>query len=236
MPGLKAEKGAGSATLGVKRGDSPVVSDARPSADSIEAHVVTPNETFLEKTVGEKSVVLAEFGGVAIKCLLDSGSQVSETFYNTRLKLLGQTISVSKEFIILNAANSLEIPYLGMGCVVMLDIVLDGKTIPDHGVLVAKDIPGSEKKCHGILRTNIMKFVPAFAPLLLRDDNKINMNKIGVIKVAGSSPVLIPGASVCRILATSSVREKPVLVGGITNPHKELSVAPTLVDVSQGTA
>ena len=68
------------------------------------------------------------------------------------------------------------------------------------------------------------------------------MNKIGVIKVAGSSPVLIPGASVCRILATSSVREKPVLVGGITNPHKELSVAtilgvaPTLVDMSQGTA
>ena len=136
------------------------MSDARPSADSIEAHVVTPNETFLEETVGEKSVVLAEFGGVAIKCLLDSGSQVSETFYNIRLKLLGQTISVSKEFIILNAANSLEIPYLG---VVMLDIVLDRKTIPDHGVLVAKDIPGSEKKCHGILRTNIMKFVPAFA-------------------------------------------------------------------------
>ena len=191
-------------------------------------------ETFLEKTVGGKPKVEAKFGNTMVDCLLDTGSQVttlSETFYRTKIEPAGTKISVGNDFINLTAANSLEIPYIG---VVVIDITIRGITVAGRGVLIAKDTPGMPRKYHGILGMNVIKHVPEFQELL---QNQIEVTtKPGIVKLAGGSPVIIPQASVCDILATSTCRgPHPVLVEGLAQPPHGLHVAPALVDLSRGT-
>ena len=207
-------------------------------ADSKEVRV--DPESFIEKTVGGKPIICCKFGDVDVDCLLDTGSQVTtitESFYRSKLEPMGKAISVGNQFINLSAANNLEIPYLG---VVLLDVKIKEVTVPDRGVLVAKDTPGYQKKYPGILGMNVIRYVTDFAPMLQGTTSQSNVTeskeiKTGVMKLAGTSPVVIPGASVCDILATSTIRETlPSLVEGLANPYKGITIAPTLVDVSRG--
>ena len=155
----------------------------------------------------------------------------------SKLEPMVKAISVGNQFINLSAANNLEIPYLG---VVLLDVKIKEVTVPDRGVLVAKDTPGCQKKYPGVLGMNVIRYVKDFAPMLQGTTSQSNVTeskqiKTGVMKLAGTSPAVIPGASVCDILATSTIRETlPSLVEGLANPYKGITVAPTLVDVSRG--
>ena len=94
---------------------------------------------FLEWEVGECREVSVHIGGVPVKCLLDTGSQVStitESFF--RQHLLGKLEDVfpTAQWLKLTAANSLLIPYLGC---LELDTEAMGLNIPDWGFLVVKD-------------------------------------------------------------------------------------------------
>ena len=196
----------------------------------IETETPVPCEDFMSKTVGGKPLVIAEFDGVKVNCLLDTGSQVttiSETFYRNNLEPRGNRIAIGNELIRLRAANNLEIPYLG---VLRMDITVKGVVIPDRGVLVAKE--DNKRKYPGILGMNVLNFIPEFAPLLNNDSSE---TKLGFLKVAGSEPVTVPSASVCDILATcSNKRQRPIVVEGLAQPIQGLLVAPSLVDVSKG--
>ncbi len=78
--------------------------------------------------------------GIEAHSLFDTGSQVTTAtyqFFKDHLEPQGVTLEEGKWFE-LSGANGLEIPYIGM---VFVDIVVEGNTVPQRGVLIMKDTP-----------------------------------------------------------------------------------------------
>ena len=96
-------------------------------------------------------------GGVDVTCLLDTGSMVStitESCFRHNFEPWGHDRLRSCQWLQLQAANGLAIPYLGY---LELDVRLCGKDIPGCGVLVVKDLPGASfSQVPGILGMNII--------------------------------------------------------------------------------
>ncbi|XP_041935239.1 uncharacterized protein LOC121697664 [Alosa sapidissima] len=89
--------------------------------------------------IGKCPVVEVKIGGVAVACLLDTGSMVTtvtQKFFEQQLQPLFHTGLQSCNWLKLKAANGLEIPYLGY---LELDVHLFGRTLPKMGILVIKD-------------------------------------------------------------------------------------------------
>ena len=87
---------------------------------------------------------MVQIGGVSVKCLLDTGSQVStisESFFRQHLSGTEEDVMPTSNWLKLTAANNLPIPYLGY---VELDMQTMGLTIPECGFLVSKD-PDADK-------------------------------------------------------------------------------------------
>ena len=94
--------------------------------------------------MGECPEVMVQIGGVSVKCLLDTGSQVStisESFFRQHLSGTEEDVMPTSNWLKLTAANNLPIPYLGY---VELDMQTMGLTIPECGFLVSKD-PDADK-------------------------------------------------------------------------------------------
>ena len=80
-----------------------------------------------------------KLGGVHVRCLLDSGSQVStitESFFNKHFRPRRSKLLDTNQWLTLTAANGLEIPYIGY---LELDFEAQGVTIPQRGILVVRD-------------------------------------------------------------------------------------------------
>ena len=72
--------------------------------------------------------------GVHVRCLLDSGSQVStitESFFNKHFRHRRSELLDTNKWITLTAANGLEIPYIGY---LELEFEAQGVTIPKRGI------------------------------------------------------------------------------------------------------
>ncbi len=90
-------------------------------------------ERFLERAVGQCPEVEISIGGKSVKCLLDTGSNVStlaESFFREHLHGEDRDMHSTSKWLRITAANKLPLPYLGY---VELDIQVMGVTIPGCG-------------------------------------------------------------------------------------------------------
>ena len=103
-----------------------------------------------------------KLGGVHVRCLLDSGSQVStitESFFNKHFRPRRSELLDTNQWLTHTAANGLEIPYNGY---LELDFKAQGVTIPKRGILVLRDPPDPKSKtCKeavpGVIGMNIIQ-------------------------------------------------------------------------------
>ena len=215
------------------------------------------------RTVGPCPEVVVHFGSVPVRCLLDTGSEVTlitESFFRQHLLPEGLTISEAP-WLRITAANGQEVPYLGY---LEMDISLPGIHLPGMGVLVVRDSPDPSQRerkelVPGLLGCNIIKPVidilqaQSNTDLLNRLDreadghewaevllllckntpergstNEITGNgpnsRIGLARVAGRKPVLIPANYACMVSCTGRKHPKglEVLVQGIGQEFNHL--------------
>lgn len=88
--------------------------------------------------MGECREVAVQISGVPVKCLLDTGSEIStisESFFRQHLLGKEEDVFPAAKWLKLTAANSLPIPYMGY---VELDMEAMGLNIPECGFLVVK--------------------------------------------------------------------------------------------------
>lgn len=168
-------------------------------------------------------------GGVPVPCLVDTGSMVStvtESFFVQHFEPWGPEKLHSCNWLRLNAANGLAIPYVGY---LELDVQLCGKVIANRGVLVVKDPPLSVPSAPGVLGMNIIKgcywelFVqhgPALfnLPSVLQAPTKIQQalqhchqaqanappDRSSRVKVKGGRVCRVPGGTMKIVAATCS--------------------------------
>lgn len=101
-------------------------------------------ERFLERAVGRCPEVDICIGGVPVRCLLDTGSNVStltESFFRENLHGEDGDLHCTSKWLRITAANKLPLPYLGY---VELDIQVMGLTIPECGFLIVRDVEAAE--------------------------------------------------------------------------------------------
>lgn len=214
-------------------------------------------QRFLERAVGECPVVEVSIEGVALKCLLDTGSNVStltESFFRGHLHGEDREMHSTMKWLNITAANKLPLPYLGY---VELDIEVMGVTIPSCGFLIVCD-QGDEGADHsppGILGMNIAQrckqlilaeFDSAFAGTL-DSDWRVAFNKvleaavigpISTVRVAGNLKTRVPAASIStiqvRVHKQLSINHGVMVLEptGMTLPGG-LVVVPTVVSLSK---
>lgn len=101
-------------------------------------------EPFLENAVGQCPEVDVQIGGVPLRCILDTGSNVStltESFFRNHLHKGDNDMHCTAKWLKLTAANKMPLPYLGY---VQLDVEAMGITIPKCGFLIIKDDENEE--------------------------------------------------------------------------------------------
>lgn len=189
-------------------------------------------ERFLERAVGECPVVEINIGGVAVKCLLDTGSNVStlaESFFRGKLHGGDKDMHSTMKWLKITAANKLPLPYLGY---VELDIQVMGVTIPGCGFLIVRDQNGGEadNSPPGIIGMNIAQrckqlILAEFDNALggtLDPDWRVAFTKVheaaligptSTVRVAGKSKTLISAASVTTIQVR--VHKEPPHANGV---------------------
>ena len=103
-----------------------------------------------------------KLGGVHVRCLLDSGSQVStitESFFNKHFRPRRSELLDTNQWLTLTAGNGLEIPYIGY---LELDFEAQGVPIPKRGVLMVQDPPDPQSRAckeavPGLIGMNIIQ-------------------------------------------------------------------------------
>ena len=207
-----------------------------------------------ERAVGSCPVTTVKLGGVQVRCLLDSGSQVStitESFFNQHFRPRGSNLLDINKWLTLTAANGLEIPYIGY---LELDFEAQGVSIPQRGILVVRDPPDPQSRLRkeavpGLLGMNIIRKMNQETrnPNQIEDTAwtstlqavaKATASVRGFAKVGGKSDVRIPAGSIATVDATGYRGPLPgeddcILVEPLRyQSHHGLIVASTLTSVS----
>ena len=210
-----------------------------------------------DATVGICPVAIVSMGGVEVRCLIDTGSQVSTITESCfRRYIAREDVDLeSCGWLKLTAANGLSIPYVGY---VELDVTCMGRTIPRRGILIVCDSPDAEQrahkeKCPGVLGMNVLG---EFNMALSHDErstilgncssagmvasvNEANRrDRKGFVRVVASQSLRIPGES-CTTLRVSGCSQHAddtwVVVEPITGAlPADVSVCSTLARVRKG--
>ncbi len=213
--------------------------------------------------VGPCPSVMVLMGGVRVPCLLDTGSMVSTVAESYFFQHFSEQLH-SCNWLQLEAANGLDIPYLGYAEV---NVEVLGKAIPNKGILVVKDTLGLQSKTNtpGVLGMNIISEcydllfsqhgtslfnLPCIqqAPkewqqaLQFCHSAPSSIRPItGIARVRGRYPVFLPGGVMKLVAATCSQhlidQSKAVLFEPLSNivlPAGVL-VVPAVVHVVKGT-
>ena len=70
----------------------------------------------LERLAGHAPTLEVKMGGIQVVCLMDTGSQVktvTESFFKEHLKALAAYVIDPKRWLVVRAANGIEVPYRG---------------------------------------------------------------------------------------------------------------------------
>lgn len=191
--------------------------ESQSAGDSVKGSI-------LAKAIGRCPETTVKIGGEEVKCLLDTGAQVStltESFFREKLSDAVNLIDTSR-FLKITAANGLGIPYVGY-C--ELDIEIEGNLIEKMGFLIVKD-PYSATSMYrkravpGIIGSNILKIVQenchvvknsGLAEILRLYEIEADTPNarsdecgcIGIVRNASSSPMLLPAGTKRIIEATA---------------------------------
>lgn len=114
------------------------------------------------RLIAQCPVTDVKMGGVAVTCLVDTGSMgstITETFFKEQFQGLGQNQLRSCGWLQLKAANGLDIPYRGY---LELDVEILVKVFPSMGILVVQDPPGLALKAgkdtvQGLVGMNVLR-------------------------------------------------------------------------------
>lgn len=210
-------------------------------------------EHFLERAVGECPEVDIQIGGVPLRCLLDTGSNVStltESFFRDHLHGEDKDIQCTAKWLKLTAANKLPLPYLGY---VELDVQVVGLTIPECGFLIIKDDDTNEPDSFlpGIIGMNIVKRYRQLAlsefdttrggrldsvwrEAFQRVQEAELVEKVSTARVASKHRVHVPASSIATVYARGFGRQlggdlSMLLEPGNTPLPGGLMVVPTVV-------
>lgn len=120
-------------------------------------------QSVLDRAVGKCPEASIQVGNVDMRCLLDTGAQIStitEEFYRKNLENGQVPVDVSS-FIRITAANGLNVPYLGY---IERTLTICGIDFPNCGFLIVKDpygTPLEERKVNvpGVIGSNILQTV-----------------------------------------------------------------------------
>ena len=185
-------------------------------------------EVVMEKVIGKCPVVEVGMGGCFVKCLLDTGAEVStitEKFFRNHLLPRGHMMKDITGCITITAANGLPVPYLGyLEC----ELVIMGKVFKDMGFLVTRDLVDPVMRQRrverpGIIGCNILQRVgrtlsselgpgylesikvndsgPKWASVLSLFTDHSNDLKQRHVRLAGKKPHLLPAGSAVTVLA-----------------------------------
>ena len=130
-----------------------------------ESHAtgVDVDGSMMERVVGTCPEVMARLGTVDVRCLIDTGAQIStitEDCFQKYFGTDGELVDLASRIRIV-AANGLTVPYVGY---IELDVVIFGVTLRNMGFLVTKTqthgaIEEQKKITPGVIGANILKFL-----------------------------------------------------------------------------
>ena len=187
-----------------------------------------PIPELVEKTIGRRCVKPANFDGVHIDSLIDSGSDITSLPYSVfheKLESKGARLVNTDQWLDLSAANGLEIPYIG---VAIMDIELDGVTVRDRGIMITHDLPEREGHVPGVIGLNVLRWVPAYKNLLQETTTRNSTKaRSSFVRVAGNG-ANIPQGTVCNIRASAKALLEPGIVEAVHNTQG-IVVTPSLV-------
>ena len=115
------------------------------------------------KTVGKCPEVEVLIEGQPIKCLIDTGSQVStvtETFFRTLLKEKPQLIDITR-WLRVKGATELDVPYIGL---IEVSMEVGRNSYTDVGFLVVRDPKDQQgflrkQKVPGVIGSNFFEIM-----------------------------------------------------------------------------
>ena len=120
--------------------------------------------SLISKAVGRCPEAVLQLGSEDVRCLLDTGAQVStvtESFFKAHLEKEGCDLVDVSSYIKITGASGFDIPYLGY---VELDVHTLGRRFPRMGFLIVKDSTNSamlkrKRAVPGVIGSNIFHFV-----------------------------------------------------------------------------
>ena len=120
--------------------------------------------SMIMKAIGQCPEAVVRLGSVEIKCLLDTGAQVStvtESFFRKYLQKEGGELIDVSSYIRISGASGIDIPYIGY---IELDLYALGQKFPQMGFLIVKDPEGSaltrrKQEVPGVIGSNIFQFI-----------------------------------------------------------------------------
>ena len=177
------------------------------------------------KTVGKCPEVEVLIEGQPIKCLIDTGSQVStvtETFFRTLLKEKPQLIDILR-WLRVKGANELDVPYIGL---IEVSMEVGRNSYTDVVFLVVRDPKHQEgllrkQKVPGVIESNFFEIMKEQVKLdkenmhngtkdhfwsqilSLYETSVSTDDRVSFIKVPGTQPVKIPAYSMKVVNGTT---------------------------------
>ena len=192
--------------------------------DSPNERPVPSRDEVYQRAVGRCPTTIVKLGGVAVPCLLDSGSEVStitESCFDKNYRPKGKTLLSTSGWLTLTAANGLDIPYVGY---FELDVETLGITVPKRGILVVRDStdPGTRQRKEevpGLLGMNVIgevrRQLQGTKDRMPPPDTTSDWEGVlqfsvqehfktvhGIAKVAGKQAVMVPSRSVAMVPVT----------------------------------
>ena len=191
----------------------------------------------LECLVGHAPTLEVKMGGIPVVCLMDTGSQVTtvtESFFKEHLKTLAADVMDPKSWLVIRAANGIEIPYTGY---IEIDMEVCGIHVLKRGVLIVKDSTDlASHEVNGLLGTNVLMQVPVLKNMLngmKTEAYRPTREAVSFARVAGHCPIRVPANSYVNVKARGRGSMDSMLVEPLSTPIPgNLVVVNTLVEGS----
>jgi hypothetical protein len=209
----------------------------------------------LSRAVGDCPELNVSIEGHVIRCLVDTGSQVTtitQSFYEHLLKSK-PTLHDTTNWMTVRGANQLEVPYVGY---IEVTVVLGGHVLPNVGVLVLKDpvgVAGANRKraVPGVLGSNVFSMMKEMGVGIDHLTDILGLYETSVqavdsgeftsfVRVARNQSVMIPARSSKVVVGTTrqSKGDKSCVVAvqalQCGSLPRNIMVVPTCVTVQSG--